>query len=144
MIKQYLSNTNENATVPILQNFLQLNNIRSHFRCSAPSQVCWHARWRWCGGALGSAAWRQVSRRSYGHLTLSSHTERPSPWCCAAVRVRHDHRGLVYFTPKSKKFSKFSVTSNLAAHAWSINYKQKQKLITQFVCKSQDESFDPS
>jgi len=30
MIGQYLSNTNENATVPILQNFLQLNKALVH------------------------------------------------------------------------------------------------------------------
>ena len=33
---------------------------------------------------------------------------------------------------------------NLPAHAWSIKYRWKQKLITQFVCKSRDESFKPS
>jgi len=43
-----------------------------------------------------------------------------------------------------QKFSRFSITSNLAAHAWSIKYRRKQKLITQFTCKSRDESFDPS
>jgi len=46
--------------------------------------------------------------------------------------------------PKFKKFSKISVTSNLAAHAWSIKYRRKQKLITQFYCKSRDKFFDPS
>ena len=29
-------------------------------------------------------------------------------------------------------------------HAWSIKYKRKQKLITQFICKSRDKSFDHS
>ena len=28
MIRQYLSNTNENATVPVLQNFLELNKAQ--------------------------------------------------------------------------------------------------------------------
>jgi len=37
---------------------------------------------------------------------------------------------------------KIPVTSNLAAHAWSIKFRRKQKLIIQFVCKSRDESFD--
>ena len=46
--------------------------------------------------------------------------------------------------PKSKKFSRFSVTSNLVAHARSIKYRRKQKLITQLSWKSRDESFDPS
>ena len=56
--------------------------------------------------------------------------------------------------PKTKKFlelhlenqknSRFSVTSNLVALAWSIKYRRKQKLITQFRCKSRNESFDPS
>jgi len=44
----------------------------------------------------------------------------------------------------SKKNSRFPVTSNLAAHTWCIKYRRKQKLITQFVCKSRNESFDPS
>ena len=52
--------------------------------------------------------------------------------------------GLVQFIPKSKKFSRFSVTSNLAANALSIKCRRKQKLITQFVCKSRDKSFDSS
>ena len=45
----------------------------------------------------------------------------------------------------SKNFqSRFLITSNLASHAWSIKYRWKQKLITQFTCKSRDESFDTS
>ena len=31
-----------------------------------------------------------------------------------------------------------------AAHTWSIKFRRKQKLITQFVCKPRDESFDPN
>ena len=46
--------------------------------------------------------------------------------------------------PKTKNFSRFLITSNLAAHALSIKYRWKQKLIAQFVCKSRDESFKPS
>ena len=52
------------------------------------------------------------------------------------------HLGLVSL--KTKKFSRFSVTSNLVAHALNIKYRRKQKLITQFSCKSRDESFNPS
>ena len=52
--------------------------------------------------------------------------------------------GLVLFTLKTIKFSRFLVTSNLVAYAWNIKYKRKQKLITQFSCKSRDKSFDPS
>ena len=44
----------------------------------------------------------------------------------------------------SQKFSKFSITSNLTAHAWCIKYIWKQKLTAQFICKSRDESFKPS
>jgi hypothetical protein len=36
------------------------------------------------------------------------------------------------------------VTSNLAAHAWSIKCRRKKKLITQFSCKSRDKSFEPN
>jgi len=32
MIGQYLSNTNESATIPILQNFLKLNNTSDHVK----------------------------------------------------------------------------------------------------------------
>ena len=51
------------------------------------------------------------------------------------------HAKHAQFTPKSKNFSRISVTSNLALHALSIKYSQKQKLITQFDCKARDESF---
>jgi hypothetical protein len=43
--------------------------------------------------------------------------------------------------PKSKNFSRFHVISNLAVYVWNIKYRWKQKLITQFVCKSRDKSF---
>ena len=46
--------------------------------------------------------------------------------------------------PKTKNFSRFSITSNLTTYAWSIKYRYKQKLIAQFACKSGDESFKPS
>jgi len=39
---------------------------------------------------------------------------------------------------KIKKITRFSVTSNIAAHAWTIKYGWKQKLIAQFICKSHD------
>jgi hypothetical protein len=29
-------------------------------------------------------------------------------------------------------------------HAWSIKFRRKQKLITQFACKTREESFDPN
>ena len=45
---------------------------------------------------------------------------------------------------KPKSFQDSPVTSNLVSHAWNIKYKRKQKLITQFSYKSQDESFNPS
>ena len=55
---------------------------------------------------------------------------------------------LVASTPmalfSSQKFSRFPVTSNLTAHAWSIKYTWKQKLFAQFICKPRDESFEPS
>jgi hypothetical protein len=44
----------------------------------------------------------------------------------------------------SQNFSRFSVTSNLRAHAWSIKYTWKQKLFAQFICKPRDKSFEPS
>jgi len=44
----------------------------------------------------------------------------------------------------SQNFSRFPVTSNLAAHAWSIKYIWKQKLFAQFICKPRDEFFEPS
>jgi len=45
---------------------------------------------------------------------------------------------------KNQKYFKIFCQSNLAAHAWSIKYNQKQKLTTQFACKSRDESFESS
>ena len=56
---------------------------------------------------------------------------------------------LVYLKPfsstqKLKKNSKFLITSKFAAHAWSIKYRRKQKLIIHFACKSRDESFESS
>jgi len=41
-----------------------------------------------------------------------------------------------------QKISKFSVTSNLVAHTWSIKCRQNQILITQFTCNSRAESFE--
>ena len=45
--------------------------------------------------------------------------------------------------PKTKNFSRFPITSNLAAHVWSIKYRRKQKLIAQFHYNLRDESFQP-
>jgi hypothetical protein len=42
----------------------------------------------------------------------------------------------------SKKNSRFIVTSNLASYAWSIKYRRKQKLITQFTYNLRDEFFE--
>ena len=36
------------------------------------------------------------------------------------------------------------VASDTVGMLWSIKYRQKQKLIAQFDCKSRDESFEPS
>jgi hypothetical protein len=44
----------------------------------------------------------------------------------------------------SQKFSPQNITSNLAAHAWSIKCRRNKKLIAQFTVKSRDESFKPN
>jgi hypothetical protein len=41
-------------------------------------------------------------------------------------------------------FLRFSVTSNVWTHAWSIKCRWKNKLITQFGKKPLDESFEPN
>jgi hypothetical protein len=64
---------------------------------------------------------------------------RCTEYRCSASRLRP---GLVQFTLKTKRFSRFPVTSNLAVHALSTKYRQKQKLITYFIYKSRDESFE--
>jgi len=53
-------------------------------------------------------------------------------------------RSCLVHLKNQKKKSRFPVTSNLTAHAWSIGYRRKQKLIAQFTCKSRDESFELS
>ena len=51
---------------------------------------------------------------------------------------------ILAFTQKTKIFSKFPVTSNLTAHMHGALNIDEKKLITQFTCKSQNESFKSS
>jgi len=78
MIGQYLSNTNERATVSILENILELNKDKAYITVLALDSL---------------QGWARPTINSY--LIL----------------------GLVWFTPKTKKFLRFSITSNLAVHA---------------------------
>jgi hypothetical protein len=50
----------------------------------------------------------------------------------------------IHTQKENPKSATVPVTSNLAAHAWSIKYRRKKKLITQFSCKSRDKSFKPN
>ena len=50
----------------------------------------------------------------------------------------------LFSSPKKSKFLRFASHRILRHMHEILNIEKKQKLITQFACKSRDESFDPS
>ena len=79
--------------------------------CLAAAQsVCVHAI-----AYVGDVQYKSPVMRS--RLCSSGHVIRVTPWFETGT-----DQGLVY-PPKSKKFSRFSITSNLTTHTWSTKYK---------------------
>ena len=111
------------------------------------------------GGRSSRARWRDPQRH-WAHLASTAHGPGPVVLghcrfsvtlrvvllrvACGLAETEYSETRPCLIHPKTKNFLRFSVISNLTAHTWSIKYSWKQKLITQFACKSRDESFKPS
>jgi hypothetical protein len=72
---------------------------------------------------------------------MSCRTRAGRDMACCLIRLAMSLFSSRKVNPKG---ATVSVTSNLAAHAWSTKCRRKKKLIIQFSCKSRDKSFEPN
>ena len=112
------------------------NGMRAHFPSRfgrwgtdpAPPPVVRHCRVFLEGRRSTPRRGKKKKERQHCHPRRRGESS-PDGGTGIGVRVRFMDQllclGPVYFTSKFKKFSKFSVTSNLMAHTRSIKYRQK-------------------